>query len=169
MSRRSLQVYFVVVAALCAAWLLSRILRDVFIDVARVTNESMLPYLVPGQKLVISRLSPCLHLPFMQRGVACGPCNPGDAYVFRLPGRGEQRLVKFAVSKEEFDSGSARIASGDIISFTPRTAAVSQLPETGRPVCYFVGSNGERSVDSRDFGPVPADAVEGRVVYPQHR
>ncbi|GAB4439562.1 MAG: hypothetical protein OHK0011_22130 [Turneriella sp.] len=169
MSRRYLQVYLVVAASLGVAWLISRIARDVLVDFARVTNESMLPYLLPGQRLVISRLSPCLHLPFMRRGVACGPCNPGDVYVFRLTERSEQRLVKFAVTKEEFDSGSARIASGDIISFTPRTAALSQPPETGRPVCYFVGSNGERSVDSRDFGPVPADAVEGRVVYPQHR
>jgi hypothetical protein len=166
MSRRWLQVYLVVAASLGVAWLLSRIARDVLVDFARVTNESMLPYLTPGQRLVISRLSPCLHLPFMQRGVACEPCTPGNAYVFRYPGRSEQRLVKFALSKEEFHSGSARIASGDIISFTPRAAAASEQAETHRPVCYFVGSNGERSVDSRDFGPVPADEVEGRVVYP---
>ena len=166
MSRRLLQVYLVVAASLGLAWLLSRIARDVLIDFARVANESMLPHLSPGQRLVISRLSPCLHLPFMQRGVACSPCAPGNAYVFRYPGRSEQRLVKFAVSKEEFDSGSARISSGDIISFTPRTPALSNPAETGRLTCYFVGSNGERSIDSRDFGPVPADEVEGRVVYP---
>ncbi|MFZ5631148.1 MAG: S26 family signal peptidase [Spirochaetota bacterium] len=166
MSRRWLQLYLVVAVSLGVAWIFSRIARDMLIDFARVTNESMLPYLAPGQRLVISRLSPCLHLPFRHRGVACQACDPGSAYVFRPPGRGGPRLVKFAVSKEEFDAGSARISSGDIISFTPRTPAESQLPETGRPVCYFVGSNGERSVDSRHFGPVPADEVEGRVVYP---
>jgi len=159
-------LYLVVAAAIGLAWLISRIARDVFVDFARVTNESMLPYLVPGQRLVISRLSPCLHLPFVQRGVACKPCAPGSAYVFRHPVGNGQRLVKFAVTKEEFYSGSARILKGDIISFTPRTPTPSDPAETGRLLCYFVGSNGERSIDSRDFGPVPADEVEGRVVYP---
>lgn len=166
MSRRWLQVYSVVAASLGVAWLISRVARDVLVDVARVTNESMLPYLVPGELLVISRLSPCFHLPFTQRGVACESCVPGRAYVFRHPGGTGQRLVKFAVSKEEFASGNARIASGDIISFTPRMPALSDPAETGRLVCYFVGSNGDRSVDSRDFGPVAVEEVEGRVLYP---
>ncbi len=166
MMRRLLPLYLVIAASLGVSWLMSRIARDVFIDFARVTNESMLPHLNPGQRLLISRLSPCLHLPFIQRGFACNPCTPGNAYVFRYPGRSEHRLVKFAVTKEEFHSGSARIFSGDIISFTPRTPALTQPVEVGRSVCYFVGSNGERSIDSRDFGPVPAEDVEGRVIYP---
>lgn len=166
MSRRKLSLYVVVAASLAVAWLISRSVRDVLLDFTRVTNESMLPYLKPGQVLVISRLSPCLHLPLVGQALICEPCKPGEAYVFRHPRQKGQRLVKFAVAKSEFDSGSARIASGDIISFTPRAAAASQQAETHRPVCYFVGSNAERSVDSRDFGPVPADEVEGRVVYP---
>lgn len=169
MSWRALQLYLVIAGSLAVAWVASRALRDVFIDFARVTNESMLPYLKPGQRLVINRLSPCLRLPFSRSPLACDSCQPGRAYVFRYPGRAAQRLVKFSVTKEEFSAGTARIASGDIISFTPREPARGAAGDAGLPVCYFVGSNGERSVDSRDFGPVPAPEVEGRVIYPQNK
>jgi type IV secretory pathway protease TraF len=30
--------------------------------------------------------------------------------------------------------------------------------------CYVVGDNFDNSVDSREFGPVPVSAVEGRVI-----
>jgi type IV secretory pathway protease TraF len=31
---------------------------------------------------------------------------------------------------------------------------------------FFVGSNADVSVDSRQFGPVPLDLVYGKVLYP---
>ena len=45
LSRRFALVVFL---SLAGAWLLARILKDSVIDLARVTNESMLPYLKPG-------------------------------------------------------------------------------------------------------------------------
>lgn len=32
--------------------------------------------------------------------------------------------------------------------------------------CYFEGSNRENSVDSRHFGRVPVEKVEGKILYP---
>jgi hypothetical protein len=42
---------FVVCLSLLGAWLLARTLKDSLFDLARVTNESMLPYLQPGQRV----------------------------------------------------------------------------------------------------------------------
>lgn len=164
---------FVIVAvSLLTAWLIARTLRDTAFDITRVSNESMLPYLEPGAVLITSRSAPCVHLPFMNKGIFCAPCEPGEAYVFRHPEHPAQKLVKFAVSPAEFFSGSAHTKSGDIIWFTERirthqSTATQTMPATDTPQCFFIGSNSARSVDSRDFGPVPAELVEGRVVYPR--
>lgn len=161
----------VVVVSLCLAWLISRIVRDTLIDVARVTNQSMLPYLSPGKRLAISRLSPCIHLPLSSKAFFCKPCEPGKAYVFDDPQQPQRKLVKFAVSKEEFTTGVARLESGDIISFTPRAPATAFPAQQTmlEHFCYFIGSNSENSIDSRHFGPVAADRVAGKVIYPTLR
>lgn len=166
--------FLIVTIALATAWLLARTLRDAVFDITRVSNESMLPYLSPGAVLVTSRSAPCLHLPFVRRGFFCEPCEPGEVYVFRHPQRHAQKLVKFAVSPAEFLRGTARTKSGDIIWFTERiqthqSTAKPTMPVTETPQCFFIGSNSARSVDSRDFGPVSAELVEGRVVYPSLR
>lgn len=167
--KKKTRAWPVVLFSLCIAWLFSRIVRDSLMDVARVTNESMLPYLAPGTRLVISRLSPCAHLPLSGKAIFCRPCEPGQAYVFWDPQQPQRRLVKFAIAKEEFTKGSARVASGDIISFTPRAPKAAFPVEQAMletPLCYFIGSNSDNSVDSRDFGPVAAENVAGKVIYP---
>lgn len=164
--------FLIVAVSLAAAWLLARTLRDAVFDITRVSSESMLPYLEPGAVLVTSRSAPCVHLPFVRKGIFCTPCEPGEAYVFRHPRQHAQKLVKFAVSPAEFLDGKARTKSGDIIWFTERiqtrqSTATPTMPVTEMPQCFFIGSNSARSVDSRDFGPVAAELVEGRVVYPR--
>lgn len=164
-----LRPYFIIAATLVLGLAITHAIRKTLFDFVRVANESMLPYLVPGQAVVLARFAPCIHLPFPETGVFCSPCTPGRAYVFRHPKNAEHRLIKFAVSEEQFRRGSAQLQTGDIISFTVQ-AAPSLVPETGlhsgAPACYFVGSNAEHSVDSRNFGAVPAASVEGLVIFP---
>ncbi len=164
-SRRFL---FVVIVSLFAAWFVARLCKDSLFDIARVTNESMLPFLRPGQRVLLSRVVPCLHLPLTGMSFACRPCEPGSAYVFRHPAKKNIRLIKFAAP---FDTASTELRR-DIMWFTDgnaatvATGAVVSKPMTAQNACFFLGSNSSVSVDSRQFGPVPLELIEGKVLLP---
>lgn len=98
-------------------WLLGRRRR------LRVTGESMLPHLPPGQEV--------LSLAPRHDG---RPPQIGDVVVIRHPGQPETLIVK-------------RIAH--------------MLPDGDY---VLLGDNPAASTDSRNFGPVPADKILGRVV-----
>ena len=162
---------FVVCLSLLGAWLLARTLKDSLFDLARVTNESMLPYLQPGQRVLLSRLAPCLHAPFTLTSFWCRPCEAGKAYVFRHPHKANVRLIKFAAPFSP-NTGTLR---RDIMWFTDGNrslvatsdpAVTPDLKMTEQNACFFVGSNADVSVDSRQFGPVPLEFVYGKVLYP---
>lgn len=169
LSRRFALVVFL---SLAGAWLLARFLKDSVIDLARVTNESMLPYLKPGQRVVLSRIAPCLHLPFSSAVFWCRPCEVGSAYVFRHPHKANVRLIKFAAPFQKeadalrrdimwfTDGNRASVATGS-------TLAQRETVMTEQTACFFVGSNRDISVDSRQFGAVPLELVQGKVVYPE--
>jgi hypothetical protein len=123
--------------------------KSSFIDTYRVTNESMLPYLTPQANVIIRKTSPCLRIPFTQIRFGCTPCETGRAYVFRNPQNPGQKLVKFAqinLFTRDLKPGASNINSARS--------------------CYFEGSNKENSVDSRHFGAVPFENIEGKVIYP---
>lgn len=159
---------FVVLLSLAAAWLLAYVIKETIVDIARVSNESMLPYLRPGQRVVLSRFAPCLHLPGAATGFACRPCVAGRAYVFRHPHKKNLRLVKFAAA---FADAVPKLRR-DIMWFTDgkpdRVAAEVTLPMPlhAHNACFFVGSNTAVSVDSRQFGAVPLELIEGEVIWP---
>ncbi|AFM14751.1 S26 family signal peptidase [Turneriella parva] len=165
LSRRFL---ILVLLSLGAAWLFAHFIKETIVDIARVSNESMLPYLKPGQRVVFSRFAPCLHLPGAKVGFACRPCEAGRAYVFRHPHKKNLRLVKFAVPFAEAMPSLRR----DIMWFTDgkpnrvETDVPLPMPMDAHNACFFVGSNTDVSVDSRQFGPVPLELVEGEVLWP---
>ena len=78
--RQHLRLAGIVAIAAAGAWVFVRALQSSVVDFARVTNESMLPHLKPGQVIVINKLAPCLKLPFYEHPV----------FVFSL--RNRQRL-----------------------------------------------------------------------------
>lgn len=119
------------------------------IDTYRVTNESMLPYLKPRASVVIIKTSPCMKIPFTEIRFGCGACEAGRAYVFRNPQNPGQKLVKFARNN----------------LFTRDLGPHPSKADPDRS-CYFEGSNKEHSVDSRHFGAVSFENVEGKVIYP---
>lgn len=158
--RQHLRLAVIVAIAAAGAWVFVRALQSSVVDFARVTNESMLPHLKPGQVIVINKLAPCLKLPFTSIRFLCSPCETGSAYLFPNPTRSGQKLVKFAV-KPAVSSPLRR----DIIWFTQGAATEAQST-SAVPSCHFEGSNRESSIDSRHFGPVPLGHIDGKVVYP---
>ena len=161
--RRYFRPALIVGITLAGAWLLVAGVRFSVFDVARVSNESMLPFLKPGQIIVINKLRPCIKFPFTSLRFFCSPCETGRAYLFPHPLKPTQKLVKFAATPgaEATPPGLRR----DIIWFTDgfQPAAPSR---SGPASCYFEGSNREHSVDSRQFGAVPLENIDGKVVYP---
>jgi signal peptidase I len=157
--RRHLRLASVVAVSAGAAWLLVQLFRFSFMDFARVSNESMLPHLKPGQIIVISKLTPCLRLPFTSVRFFCRPCETGRAYLFAHPSRPWQRLVKFATDPQDMPRRR------DIIWFTQ--GAEHRAQSSGATSCYFEGSNREGSIDSRHFGRVPLEKIDGKIIYPR--
>lgn len=140
-------------SSVTGGWLIVQTLKTSVIDFARVTNESMLPYLRPQQLLVIAKTAPCVRNPLAGQAMWCRACETGRAYVFKDPRNASRKLVKFAV------------AAPAIIWFT-QGAAGALNPSGDEGFCYFEGSNCEQSVDSRHFGPVRLGEILGKVIYP---
>lgn len=122
---------------------------------ARVDGDSMRPTLGDGDRIL----------------VAAGPPARGDVVVLGSPA-GDGDLVKRVVAV-----GGDRVALEDGV-LVVNGAAVPEphadphgtdgeyagpLPVPPGTV-YLLGDRRGSSVDSREFGPVPADAVSGRVV-----
>jgi hypothetical protein len=163
-----LRFFAVLFASLLIAWIFIRTVKDSLLDLTRIANESMLPYLTPGQTVLISKTSPCLKLPFLKLSFACTACEPGRAYVFRDPRNAKHRLVKFAVSAPVLTGAATGSGTRDIIWFTQSLGA-ALTPLDRYRACYFEGSNRAHSVDSRQFGPVPLENIEGKIIYPAIR
>jgi len=101
-----------------------------------VAERSMEPALRPGDWLVVLRTPPAPRAP----GAGARPAGwrariaPGQVVVARHPGRPDMLLVKRAARRQ---SGGWWLASDN--------------PAAG-------------AIDSRSFGPVPAELIEGRVL-----
>ncbi len=158
-----------VLASLAGGWLIVYALKASVIDFARVTNESMLPFLTPRQILVIAKTAPCLRNPLTGQALWCRGCEIGRAYVFRDPRAPARKLVKFALAAPAPHRPVSALhhngADSTVIWFT-QGATGALKPTGGVGFCYFEGSNREQSVDSRHFGPVPVGEILGKVVYP---
>ena len=174
--KKKLTLPFIVLLSVAAGWLLVHAVKFSLVDFARVTNESMLPYLRPQQILVINKTAPCLRNPLSGQALWCRACEAGKAYVFYDPRMPSRKLVKFALNapaatrpaRVENDPNASRLGrfQRDIIWFTQ--GSTSALKPSGNDgFCYFEGSNREQSVDSRHFGAVPVGEILGKVIYPR--
>ncbi|HEY8415979.1 MAG TPA: signal peptidase I [Thermaerobacter sp.] len=98
------------------------------------------------------------------------PPRPGDIVVFRPPGRPGSEYIKRVVA---ISGSTVRVARGRVyrdgrllaepyVAFEDR----SELPEASVPpgAVFVLGDNRPGSDDSRLFGPVPLDRVDGRAV-----
>ena len=143
------------------AWL---VVRDSVADVNRVSSESMTPTLIPGDRILVDRLSYGLRLPF-QSGwfVEWSYPEKGDIVVCADPSDGS-RLVKrvVAVAGDQLEMRDGRLwVNGESKGDAPGT---DLLPIVVPSRHYFVlGDNRGCSVDSRCFGFVSHDKIAGRV------
>lgn len=139
-----------------AAAILLAILVRLFVHVYEIPSDSMLPTLLPGDRILVVRY-------------LGGEPRRGDIVVFESPGGTGELLVKRIVAGpgDLVDSRMGRLRVG---GYTVPEPYLQQQAATGEiqsqvvpPGCVFVmGDNREISLDSRSRGAMPETAIVGR-------
>jgi signal peptidase I len=159
-------------AVILAAILLALAAKAFVIDAAVVDGPSMRPTLEPGRLVFVLRCAYGLRLPTSSRA--------GGRYLLRWasPRRGE--LVAAAsprdglpVVKRVAAAGPSSLsyAAGRLLGpGLDASISADQAKALGSPFLlvedsfFLLGDNPRESSDSRDYGPVPIEAVWGRVL-----
>lgn len=161
--RRRLSASRIVLAALALAILV----RTFFLDIVIVRGESMLPTLRPNTVLLVLRCAYGLRLPVGGAyALSWAAPEPGDLVVVDAGRAGTRRVVKrvFEVGPAFLRSEAGFLsARGGVVPAAPGARlAGSTFLEAGR--AFVVGDNADESVDSRSYGPVPIEAIVGKVL-----
>lgn len=133
--------------------------------VVRVEGASMTPTFLPGDVLLIDL-----------KGSPADFANPGhEIYVLDVPNEKHHPLVKrlvatpgqtLIVREGRLYADGERVFPADDSLNAPRLDYRGHLQEGVKPQGYFfIGDNPADSRDSRAFGPVSAENIEGRVVW----
>lgn len=168
-------------------------LRAFVLEDMRVISDSMTPNLLEGDLIFLNKLSLGLRIP-MSGFVLARFSNPkrGDILAFDVPGEGPTTYVKrvVAVGGEKIEIVKGQLViSGHPYSYRPTSSSdvwvESQTTDAPGhlvrwenreqqnfgpvevPPGYFfaMGDNRSHSLDSRQWGPVPTSAAEGRAVW----
>lgn len=123
-------------AVTAAGVVLALAVRIFVLAACRIHSSSMVPALLPGDRVLVNRMAYVL-----------GPVRRGDVVAFRREGR---LIVKRCTA-----------GPGDSV----RTIGSGfRLPAEGEQLWFLTGDNADSSYDSRMYGPVPASEIIGRVM-----
>lgn len=122
------------------ALLLALFVRAFLLEVVSIPSESMFPTLAPGDQVLVNR--------FLYTGPDWGilprrPVSRGDVVLFRPPFDRRQKFVKRCVGLSGDWEGGGVLPPGSL---------------------WMEGDARDQSFDSRRFGPVSGDDLEGRVL-----
>jgi signal peptidase I len=155
-------------AAILGAALLALLTKAFIIDAAVVDGRSMLPTLEPGSIVLMLR---CAYgLP--------SPLGPGYLVMWSLPRRGDVVAAAsprdgLPIVKRVAAVGPAALAveAGRLLGpglDSPLSAEQAQrlgnAPGLPARSVFLLGDNPPESLDSRDYGSVPIEALSGRVL-----
>lgn len=148
----------VVLAGLLLTGLLA--IRLWVMEPVAVESESMKPTLNPGSVVLVLR-----------QGQAVRHVRSGDVVVFASPADGSpviKRVVAEAGQEIEIrdavlyvDSVPVQEPFVDYASIDGTYYPSTEVPEG---TVFVLGDNRERSIDSRDFGPLPLEGIDGIVL-----
>ncbi len=168
--------------ALVVAGLLTLFLRQFVLQAFRIPSESMCNTLLVGDFLFVNKIEYGPKLPFTHiRLPGLHAPKRGDVIVFDFPPDPSKQYIKRCIAtggqtvevrhKEVFVDGQKLVepytqhivATEDPEGYTPRD---NYKPPTVPPGNLFMmGDNRDNSYDSRFWGPVPMDLVQGRAMF----
>jgi signal peptidase I len=126
-----------------------------------ISSTSMEPTLFAGDVVLVDR-----------RGVDPQDLERGDLVTFRNPQTGEETLKRvIALPGERVSTIDAVVHVDDepieepYVDFSDWEGVFNARVVVPEGSVYVLGDNRAASVDSRDFGPVPADKLDGRVLF----
>lgn len=154
----------IIAAIICAA-----VFKLLLLDIVRVEGHSMEPTLRPGQVIYVSRLAFGLQLPLVGGYlVRWGAPRDGDVVLFRNPLDGVLVVKRCVGVQGDPVSVENRVLRVDAtrLRLTAREAArfagVRSVP-TG--TVFAAGDNPSISEDSRIYGFISVDRLQGKVMF----
>lgn len=126
----------------------------------RIPSSSMEPTLVPGERVAVEKLS--AHLGQWRRGDLVVFTEPGDDVLVlkRLVGLPGDRV---AIRDGRLHVNGTHVREGYVDQRTVDGVWFGPVPVPAGHV-LVLGDNRADSEDSRRFGPVPLDALEGKAI-----
>jgi len=152
----------IVVVLVLAAVLVSLlgVVRTYVAGPVRISSESMEPTLFAGEVVLVDR-----------REVEPADLARGDLVTFRNPQSGEEMLKRVvALPGDSVATIDAVLHVNDrpveepYVDFSDWEGVFNARVVVPQGHVYVLGDNRGASVDSRDFGPVPAENIDGRVL-----
>lgn len=132
---------------------------------ATIVGDSMAPALADGAVVLVDRISHRLGAESGREAVAGdvvivrSPSDPGVMLAKRVAGVGGDRVAFDAFGRISVNGRPAPPST----AMPDEGGAACQTVMVPRGCYFVVGDNRISSTDSRDFGPVGADAIAGRV------
>lgn len=159
--KRTLLKAFVALIIIVAYSLFGLLAASLFGNIAKpyqVPSSSMLPAIMPNDRIVVNRLNYGSSLPERGEIIVFRRINEETTYIKRvigLPGDiVEVRNGQVYVNNDEFKVTGAGIASYKIPADTVPNGML-----------YVLGDNRDESADSHIWGPISSDEVIGRAEY----
>lgn len=156
---RRRRVLTVVLALAVLAALL--VVRATLAVPVRISSASMLPTFAAGDVVLTSRHAPGLD-----------DLHLGDLVVFTSPEDGERALKRVLglpgdvlVIKDSVLYVNEKVVDEPYVDHAAIDAYYSKTYQVPRGTVFLLGDNRGNSIDSRDYGPVAVDDVQGRVLF----
>jgi signal peptidase I len=156
---RPSRVVTVVVLAAALVGVLG-LLRSYVAGPVRISSQSMEPTLYAGDVVLVDR-----------RGVDLTDVQRGDLVTFRSPVDGQETLKRVvALPGDSVATIDAVLHVNDepvtepYVDFSDWEGIFGARVEVPEGEVFVLGDNRGASVDSREFGPVPVDALDGQVL-----
>ena len=152
------------------------LIRSFVFEPFRIPSASMMPGLVDGDFIIVTKYAYGLRLPLLHtRLLPIGEPRRGDVVVFRLPADPSVHLIKRLVG---LPGDQISIQSGHVIRDGVREKDSYIAPCNGSGSCDFpntvtvpkgdyfmMGDNRGESDDSRFWGPVPKSWIIGQAFF----
>jgi signal peptidase I len=168
------------VEALAVALVLALFIRTFVVQAFKIPSESMVPTLLVGDHLLVSKFAYGIKLPIVDKTlIKTGDPEHGDVIVFEYPENRDLDYIKRVIGlpgdkielknnvlyrndqpvEEPYKHLEDHLVPGTKVNWGPETVPANQ---------YFVmGDNRDHSQDSRYWGFVPRDYIRGKawVIY----